>query len=412
MVPIPPEHSDYAEHSLSRMIFVNRQNIHGTKAVKIGEASMNCFEDCLIGLAKSKKRILKSSAIVCRIAPAIMCGISLIAISPVQAQQNPASVYHSIVLNPSEGMKELTVNGIGAGKAVGYGTGVGPMHALMWTADTYRAIDMHIPNCNDTRINGACGKTQVGQASGPATNGDTHAVLWRGTPQSAVDLNPAGVSFSVALGCGGSQQVGVAHSGEPLEVAVYWTGTADSAVNLHPSGFLASRALATDGRKQVGSGLAAVRVTHALLWSGTAKSMIDLHPAGWENSYATGIDGKAQVGYADTMGKSGHAMLWFSTAKNVIDLHPDGFERSQANGIAGNLQVGVGILDGHNHALLWQGSARSVFDLQTLLPDGYENSEAVAIDEMGNITGKAYDKTKHRWDIILWQRKGAVPVQP
>ncbi len=60
---------------------------------------------------------------------------------------------------------------------------------------------------------------QVGQASGQATNGDTHAVLWRSTIQSAVDLNPAGVNFSVALGCGGMQQVGVAHAGEPLVAA-------------------------------------------------------------------------------------------------------------------------------------------------------------------------------------------------
>lgn len=348
------------------------------------------------------------------VASVAACVLSMLTLSGVQAQLRPAtlSFYRALVLDPPEGMKELTVNSIGAGQAVGYGTGIGPRRALLWTADTHRAIDMQIPNANETRINGAYGKTQVGQVSGPFTNADTHAVLWRGTPQSAVDLNPAGVAFSVALGCGGTMQVGVAHSGDPLEVAVLWTGTAQSAVNLHPKGFLASRALATDGRRQVGSGLAAVQVTHALLWSGSAQSLVDLHPAGWENSYATGIDGKAQVGYADTQGKTGHAMLWSGTAQSAVDLHPAGFERSQANGVHGNLQVGVGTQNGRNHALLWQGSAQSAFDLETLLPEGYENSEAVAIDEMSNIVGKAYNKAKHRWDIVLWQRQGAVPHQP
>ncbi len=336
-----------------------------------------------------------------------VCALALIAISPLPAQQSLAASYRAVVLDPPDGMNELTVNGIGAGQVVGYGTGIGPLHALMWTAGTHRPVDMHIPNCNETRINGAYGKTQVGQASGQATNGDTHAALWRGTPQSAADLNPAGVSFSVALGCGGNQQVGVAHVGAPLEVAVLWTGTAQSAVNLHPAGFLSSRALACDGTKQVGSGLAAVRVTHALLWSRTAQSVVDLHPGGWENSYATGIDGKVQVGYADTQGGTGHAMLWFGTAQSAVDLHPDGFDRSRANGVHGTVQVGVGTVSGHNHALLWQGSARSAFDLENLLPDGYENSEAIAIDEQGSIAGKAYNKAKHRWDVILWQRLGA-----
>ncbi len=63
-----------------------------------------------------------------------------------------------------------------------------------------------------------------------------------------------------------------------------------------------------------------------------------------------------------------------------------------------------------NHAVLWHRSAQTVFDLETLLPDGYENSEAIAIDEMANIVGKAYNKAKHRRDIILWQRERHAPA--
>ena len=325
------------------------------------------------------------------------------------AQTAPGASYKMIVLQAPAEVKQVTVTGIASGKVVGYGSGIGAFHAISWSAGTGSFQDIHIPGCNETRINGASGKNQVGQASGPVTNNDTHATLWRGTPQSAIDLNPAGVAFSVALGSGGSQQVGVAHSGDPIEIAVLWTGSAASAVNLHPDGFLASRALATDGRRQVGSGLAGVRIEHALLWSGSAQSKVDLHPAGWGNSYAVAIDGKLQTGYAYTEGKTGHALLWFGTAKSVVDLHPSGFDRSQASGIAGNLQVGFATLNGKNHAILWQGTAQSAFDLQTLLGAEYENSEAIAIDELGNIAGKAMNRNTHNWDVILWQRTGAVP---
>ncbi len=370
---------------------------------------MNRYEQRVSSVAATCRRVLFSLKRG-QVAPAVIFATALFAPIVSTAQQNPANAYHVTILEAPEGVKELTVNGIGSGQAVGYASSVGPLHAIMWSAGAHRPIDMHIPGCSETRLNGASGKTQVGQALGPATNSDMHAVLWRGAPQSAVDLNPMGVSFSVALGCGGNQQAGVAHSGDPLEIAIFWKGTAESAVNLHPNGFLASRAVATDGRRQVGTGLAAVRVTHALLWSGSAQSVTDLHPVGWGNSYATSIDGKTQAGYADSDGKASHAMLWSSVARSAVDLHTANFESSQVNGIHANVQVGFGGRNGHNHALLWQGSAQSAFDLESLLP-GYENSEAIAIDELGNITGKAYNKTTHRWDIILWQHLGSVPRQ-
>ena len=46
---------------------------------------------------------------------------------------------------------------------------------------------------------------------------------------------------------------------------------------------------------------------------------------------------------------------------------------------------------GETHAVAWNGSAASAVDLQTLLPAGYTESEALAVDSSGNIFGVAFD---------------------
>src|SRR5579871_2357955 len=177
-----------------------------------------------------------------------------LALLPLTARtQTPAPKFQVIILSAPPELNELSLEGIGNGQAAGSASGPTVCHAILWSADTHRPIDLHVAGCIQTKIHGAHEKSQVGEANGDATHGETHAVLWRGSARSAVDLNPEGVNFSVAMGCGGNQQVGFAHSGEPSEVAVLWSGTAQSAVNLHPHNFRSSRALATDGRHQVGS---------------------------------------------------------------------------------------------------------------------------------------------------------------
>ena len=58
-----------------------------------------------------------------------------------------------------------------------------------------------------------------------------HAGLWHGTPESFVDLNPAGFSGSAAYATDGTYQVGYA-SGPGQIRAGLWQGTPDSWVNL------------------------------------------------------------------------------------------------------------------------------------------------------------------------------------
>jgi hypothetical protein len=72
------------------------------------------------------------------------------------------------------------------------------------------------------------------------------------------------------------------------------------------------------------------------------------------------------------------------------------------------VQVGNGSIKGSSHALIWHGTAESVFDLHTLLPNGYENSDAVAIDELGNIVGTAMYTEKLKRVIVIWKPTAAV----
>ena len=88
-------------------------------------------------------------------------------------------------------------------------------------------------------------------------------------------------------------------------------------------------------------------------------------------------------------------MQWFGTARanSAVNLNPSalGITRSDSTDVHGELQVGYGFGDDTNgyHALLWNGTAASVIDLQTLLPSGFFNSQAYSIDDQGNIYGTA-----------------------
>jgi hypothetical protein len=198
-------------------------------------------------------------------------------------------------------------------------------------------------------------------------------------------------------------------AGSNNEHALLWEGTADSAIDLHPAGFTFSRAYATDGQYQVGFGTTGFH-SHALLWNGTASSMVDLQPVSFTDSAAFGIGGGQQVGYLSFGPLSEqHAALWSGTADSAVDLRPSDSKTAYAFATNGRIQVGQTQSlppDLFIHARLWRGTADSAVDLHDLLPTGFDNSAAYSIDAAGNIYGLAYepDGTAH---AIEWLTQAA-----
>src|SRR5207302_1766045 len=229
---------------------------------------------------------------------------------------------------------------------------------------SFIAIDLLPRGFTDSGAYGIFGGQQVGDGSGQATWGHTHALLWRGHAAGVVDLTPNWFVDAQTVGVSGGQQVG-------------W-----------------------------GSGLATWGHDHALLWSGSAESAVDLHPGAFANSAAVGISGGQQVGWGSGPPTGGHhhALPWNGTAASVVDLHPTGFDSSQALGISGGRQVGWGAgaaAGNHHHALVWRGTAASAVDLHAFLPPGFEESNAYGIDPSGIIVGDARPRGSDRPHAFL-----------
>jgi hypothetical protein len=304
-----------------------------------------------------------------------------------------APAYTAVVL-PSGGYEGTYGQATAGGQQVGYSWGTASSHALLWSGSG-SAIDLHPAGFSFSQAMGTNGTRQVGYG-GAIAYGQFHALLWSGTAASAVDLHPAGYTASSAYAIEGNQAVGFAHSpADDRAHAMVWDLTSGLATDLHPvTGFSMSSAYGTDGTRQVGFG----EVTgnpgedHALLWFGTAASVIDLHPAGASYSLAMGISGQQIVGQAN-----GLAALWDGPTHTYINLGYQGVAYA-TNGVQ---QVGAF----SSHAALWSGSAASFVDLQQFLPPEFVGSAARGIDANGVIVGTA--SGPNGLQAVLW-----VPVVP
>jgi hypothetical protein len=251
------------------------------------------------------------------------------------------------------------------------------------------------------------------QLTGRITPG--HAYVQNGTSGPGTDLNPSGFVRSAALATDGAQQVGGASPSQlslllPGVVmtgdnAFLWNGSASTAVNLNPAGF-SSDAWGTDGVNQVGAGISTTtgNLPHALLWSGSASDK-DLNPSGWVGSLAMAVQGNQEVGWGvpTQVGDSSFqndprdAVLWNGSATSYTDLSPAGFSYSEALGTNGSQQIGVGFVtsSSESQAFLWNGTADSAINLQSVLPtnDTWTTSYPFGIDGSGNVFGFAEDSS-------------------
>ncbi len=355
----------------------------------------------------------------------VTCVLALIAIFAAPAPAATPVITHTDLysLGTPAGFGYVDASGgnhrAAGGQVVGYGFGSATAyddHALLWTPSTPSGIDLNPAGYTYSHAVGTSGSQQVGQGYGPTTGDNTHALLWTGSAASYVDLNPAGFTYSEAYATNGTQQVGQGYGpatgGSYQYHALLWNGSAASYVDLNPGGFTGSFAFGTNGTQQVGDG--AVTATggenHALLWHGSAASYVDLNPSGVTRSVAYGTSGKQQVGvgFGPATGDANHALLWTGSAESCVDLNPSGFTLSYATGTNGTQQIGYGTgpATGNNwHALLWSGTADSYIDLGALLPsDGdyaYANSYAISI-EGDTVYGLAVDNTGEYYHAIEW----------
>ena len=105
---------------------------------------------------------------------------------------------------------------------------------------------------------------------------------------------------------------------------------------------------------------------HALFWKSGDQAFTDIHPDGFCNSYIKQCIGGYQYGFGMALDGHNHALRWQGTAGSVIDLHPGGlWSDSRIFGAFGNDAVGncSMIFDGLNHAAFWKGSTSNFIDL-------------------------------------------------
>jgi len=248
---------------------------------------------------------------------------------------------------------------------------------------------------------------------------DERALVWTLGAEGILagsDLHPPGWQKSVAMACGGGQQVGYGYQrfAKDPQRALLWSGSPESMVVLtSPDPDRETTCHAVDGSVQGGRVNLGGPDVHACLWRGTSDSFVDLHPDGMLSSELFGIGDGEQVGWTMDKEWQTYAALWTGSAKSHVNLAPKGFKRSQAQAAARGFQVGwiakleQGML---TRAVVWNGSAGDYLDLQDFLPEPWNVSSAMDLHVDGDrlrIIGSATQAAKSGGYEV---NNGQVPV--
>ena len=308
-------------------------------------------------------------------------------------------------LNPpnADGSYALGVSG---GQQVGYIVDSNGPRAGTWTGTAGSWANLQCPLYLATHAYGISGDQIVGDVGGGV------AALWRGPNRDCTFLAPTGSIASYAYGVGGGQQVGFVYGSVTnyQTCASLWSGTAASWVNLNPEGMTESVACGvSDGGVQVGyvKGSATNGRPRASVWNGSAASWMALYSNSIESA-AYGIWGTQVVGYLIGPSSYGHktAFMWNRSGEPLATLHPEGYSESIAYGCAYGTQVGAaGSSPDSMHAGVWSGTSPSWTDLHVLLGPSYSSSEAKAVEVEGEdtwIVGYATETATSRKKAVMW----------
>ena len=146
----------------------------------------------------------------------------------------------------------------------------------------------------------------------------------------------------------------------------------------------------------IGSSATASGASHAFITGPNGVGMADLGTLGGRNSFGSDINDTGQaVGTSDTIGDNGdlfgpsHAFITNPGGVGMTDLGTLGGSSSGASGINASGQV-VGssvTTTGTSHAFITGPDGASMTDLNSLVdvPEGYVLTEAIAINNMGQI---------------------------
>jgi hypothetical protein len=241
----------------------------------------------------------------------------------------------------------------------------GEAQAGMWQGSPASWVPLSPPQWS-AEVRGMDEWSQVGNLFG--------AVLWRGTPESRVDLQPAGATNSGAGAVRGNMQVGAVRVQPDIWHAALWHGSPESFVDLHPPGARSSTAGATDGVLQGGSShwqVGSLNWARATIWNGTAESFVVLGPADFA-SVVNGMAPGVQVGHVLFPGQGYRAFVWHGTAESAMNMHPPG----QGGGTrffatSGRVHVGTMTQGGASRAAVNFGAPDAWLGLHQFLPASF-----------------------------------------
>lgn len=340
-----------------------------------------------------------------------------------------AQSYRAVVLADSNSWAYGGYNNASGGSSYVPGTTIS--HATLWDL-AGNSTDVH-PSFLDTattkgisQINGMWNFTWVGYGRGVSTNNRLAAMVWQfGTPSLIPTPNGGDNYSSQAHGTDGQSVVGeytpwgstrdrVSPGDQHAFVYDIATGSFTDLYNGNPC-------IATDVKFGQQVGYEYRGQAEARLWSGNAKNFVNLHPNGFDASLANALDGGRQVGLVSQVvnrigeAKRGikirydQACMWTGTAASMqflISAYPN----SVATGISGTQICGNGIVTSATgtrsayHALVWTGPLEVATELHSLLPAGYVQSFANAIDGNGNVSGSATDSLG-KAHAVVWIRQ-------
>lgn len=216
----------------------------------------------------------------------------------------------------------------------GYQAGSADYKAATWHGTPQSYVNLNPPTAETSGINACWGQVKAGFAHFPFSA--DRAGFWTGAANSWVSLHMLG-SSSVVLAYDGSQFAGsyVVGSGGTGTRAALWGNTPESMVELHPAGHSRSEALAVSGGLQGGYTVAPGGDEKAALWAGSASSFVNLNPTNATYSKIYAMHDGLQAGVADVNSRR-CAGVWYGTAASFVNLAeslPYGYGQSEARGI-------------------------------------------------------------------------------
>jgi hypothetical protein len=333
-------------------------------------------------------------------------GISLATVTTPAPPQTPQVLISATDLNPA-GASASEGYGVDAFREAGSFWTNGYRHAALWSGSPDSVVDLHPAGVSHSRCLDLNGTLQGGYVifPGQEQRGGT-AALWSGDAQSFLNLQPPQATLGSSVdSLGGPQPVGHATLGDGVSHGVIWLSTNSPGMltDLTPSGAYYSIARAADADSQ--SGYAQFGASHAALWRGSAASFVDLHPATASASAVVGASGGWQVG-TGTFANHTHAALWTGTSNSFSDLHPSGATDSGANSISGTQVAGWATFDGTNtHAYLWSTTGPAGLDLHPALGTNFMSSVVNRVWTDGQTTravGTALQISSGLEHAILW----------